>query len=134
MHALLTDSLRDRCLALSATDRAALAQQLLCSLGDCDAIRRPVDEMEVLRRAAVETLHVDVRTRDRHQPIPQYKAAFILLARQRLPVTQSEVGRFLGLNHSTVVFHEKRMQDALNVPGMDPDLVLCYDKLSKLKI
>lgn len=134
MHALLTQSLRDRCLSLAASDRASLAQELLCSLGDCGSLRKPSDEMERMRDAVYQAQGVDVCTRDRHQPIPQYKAAFILLARQRLPVTLTEVGRFLGLDHSTVVFHEKRMQAALDFPAGDPGLVRCYETLTNLKI
>ena len=134
MHALLTPSLRDRCLALSATDRAALAQDLICSLGDCGEIRRPKDQMDAFRREVQEQTGVDVRTRDRHAPLPAYKAAFILLCRQRLPVTQTEVSRYLGLNHATVVFHERRMQDALQCPSRDIQLVECYEKLSTIEI
>lgn len=132
MHALLTNSLRDRCLSLSASDRAQLAQVLLCSLGDCGAIRHPEDEMRRMQEGIRGATGVDVRARNRHQPIPQYKAAFILLARQRLPVTLTEVGRFLDLDHSTVVFHEKRMRDALDIAGSDPDLVRRYEEINEI--
>lgn len=129
MHEGITEYLRRRCLALRPYERADLAGMLLQSLEP----ENPLDKAEALERMAditADTAGVDLRTEHRRQlPIPDVRCAFVYLATQMLPVSQSDLARFLGIKPCTANYYTKRMAQALALPGSNPALVTIYRKL-----
>lgn len=127
--AILTEYLRRRCLALQAEDRADLAGMLLQSLEgesplDCDKA------LEELAALAVRHFGRDIRDeRRRTQPVPDMRCAFVYLATQVLPVSQSRLARFLHIQPCTANYYTKKMAAAIETPGMNPRLVLLYKSL-----
>lgn len=128
MQPRLTDYLRRRCTALSAQDRAALAGQLLHSL-DADPPKDCDKELARMRQVVLDEYQVDVLDRCRMQPGPYLRAAMAHLALQRLPLSQSDMARWMGIRPCSVNYYEKTIRDALAVPGSNPALVSIYKNL-----
>ena len=90
------------------------------------------EQLERLRTYACYRLGIDVTIRSRIASVIAARTAFILVARER-GFTQSELGRFRGLNHSTVCIAEKNMREALTMPAFYKDYINNYNTLQQWK-
>lgn len=123
--AVLTEYLRRRCLALRPEDRADLAGMLLQSLEG-----KPIpDKREVfaaIRQAVLDAYGVDILSRSRRQPGADCKMVAATLALDLLPVSQSEVARWMGVKPCTANYYERRVREALAMPASNPRLLAEY--------
>ena len=118
--------MRRRCLALPPEGRADLAGMLLQSL---EPEKAPDKEktLATLRDTIREAYGVDIReAKTRQQPVPDCKVIFAYLALQVLPITHTELGQWMGADHSTIHYYRERMRAALATPASDPRLVAEY--------
>lgn len=128
MQPRLTEYLKRRCQALSAEDRAALAGQLIQSL-DADPPMNVREVLEGMRKGIQEQYKIDVLDRCRMQPGPYLRAVFSHLALERLPISQSDMARYLGIRPCSVNYYERMVRDALNTPASNPPLIGIYQNL-----
>ena len=117
--------MRRRCLALQAEDRADLAGMLLQSL---DGIQRKdkAETLAAIRQAVLDTYGVDILLRGRSQPGADCKMIAAALALDLLPITQSEVARWMGVKPCTANYYERRVREALETPASNPRLLAEY--------
>lgn len=132
MQPKLTDSLKFRCLRLPKEERADLVGLLLSSLKKNTLESAPEQTYQNLYRAVEEYYHIDLRSRAKERPNADVKAAFILTCREKIYISQSELGRRMSLRPCTIFYHEGRMRDALAYPGSNPALVSIYNEIQKL--
>ena len=123
--AILTEYLRRRCLALQAEDRADLAGMLLQSL-EGKPIRDQGAVFAAIRQAVLDAYGVDILQRGRSQPGADCKMIAAALALDLLPITQSEVARWLGVRPCTANYYERRVREALAMPATNPRLLAEY--------
>ena len=123
--AILTEYLRRRCLALQADDRADLAGMLLQSLeGEPRADK--AGTLAAIRQAVQDAYGVDVLQRGRSQPGADCKMIAAALALDLLPVSQSEVARWMGVRPCTINYYEHRVREAMEMPASNPRLLAEY--------
>ena len=117
--------MRRRCLALQAEDRADLAGMLLQSL---EGIQRKdkAETLAAIRQAVLDTYGVDILKRGRSQPGADCKMVAAALALDLLPITQSEVARWMGVKPCTANYYERRVREALETPASNPRLLAEY--------
>lgn len=128
---ILTEYLRRRCLALQAEDRADLAGMLLQSL-EGEPRTDKAGTLAAIRQAVLDAYGVDILVdRSRRFPVPECKVIAAALALDLLPVSQSEVARWMGVRPCTINYYAARMHDALAVPGSDPGLIEKYKTIYK---
>lgn len=123
--AILTEYLRRRCLALRSEDRADLAGMLLQSL-EGEPIQDKGEVFAAIRQAVQDAYGVDVLQRGRSQPGADCKMVAATLALDLLPVSQSEVARWLGVRPCTINYYEHRVREAMAMPGINPRLLVEY--------
>ena len=76
-----------------------------------------------------ETSELDVLERNRRADYVRARVVLCFVAKQE-GFSQHEVGKALGLNHSTVCYHEKVMNKALSLPGQYADYINLYNKFT----
>lgn len=123
--AILTEYLRRRCLALQAEDRADLAGMLLQSL-EVEPRQNKLETLAAIRQAVLDAYGVDILQRGRSQPGADCKMIAAALALDLLPITQSEVSRWLGVKPCTANYYERRVREALETPATNPRLLAEY--------
>lgn len=128
MRTRLTEHLKRRCQALSVEDRAALAGMMIQSL-DREPVMDVAERLEEMRQKILEEYKVDVLDRCRMQPGPYLRAVFSHLALERLPISQSDMARYLGIKPCSVNYYERMVRDALNTPVSNPPLIGIYQNL-----
>ena len=123
----LTPYLRRRVLKLSIEDRLALRHEIDRSLSEplSDRLARLSSMVEVMK----ETSELDVLERNRRADYVRARVVLCFVAKQE-GFSQHEVGKALGLNHSTVCYHEKVMDKALSLPGQYADYINLYNKFT----
>ena len=127
----ITEYLRRRCLALRVEDRADLAGMLLQSLENVPRLDQAATLAEI-RDIITEEYGVDIlETRSRQEPIPYLRMSAMFLARQLLPITQSEVARWMGVKPCTANYYEKTLKEALETPACNPGLIAIYKTISQ---
>jgi hypothetical protein len=122
---ILTEYLRRRCLALQAEDRADLAGMLLQSL-EGEPRTDKAGTLAAIRRAVLDAYGVDILRRGRSQPGADCKMIAASLALDLLPITQSEVARWMGVKPCTANYYERRVREALGTPARNPRLLAEY--------
>lgn len=122
---ILTEYLRRRCLALQAEDRADLAGMLLQSL-EGEPRTDKAGTLAAIRRAVLDAYGVDILRRGRSQPGADCKMIAATLALDLLPITQSEVARWMGVTPGTANYYERRVREALETPARNPRLLAEY--------
>lgn len=123
----LTPYLRRRVLALPMEDRLALNRALSVSLRPDAPAEAGEPRLDVLRSAMENIATVDLkdRCRDRAHTEPRIVFAFIC---RREGFSQGEIGKYLGVDHSTVCYWERRMGEALAYPASWQTLMNIYNK------
>lgn len=123
----LTPYLRRRCLALKASDRAALVrimtESLTPSLRTEDQVKARLAQMGETMAALTG---LEITRRCRRTEYMRARTIFAFTARQE-GFTQESIGEYLGLDHSTIHNMEKRMGDAFDVPTCWPDYIELYN-------
>lgn len=132
MQPRLTDSLKFRCLRLPKEQRQDLVSLLLNSFNRNSLESAPEKTFQSLYNAVETHYGLDLRSRAKVRPTADVKAAFILTCREKIYISQSELGRRMNLRPCTVFYHEGRMRDALACPGSNPTLVEIYNEIQKL--
>ena len=122
---ILTEHLRRRCLALQAEDRADLAGMLLQSL-EGEPRTDKSGTLAAIRQAVLDAYGVDILQRGRSQPGADCKMIAAALALDLLPITQSEVARWMGVKPCTANYYERRVREALETPATNPRLLAEY--------
>lgn len=123
--AILTEYLRRRCLALQAEDRADLAGMLLQSL-EGEPRTDKAGTLAAIRQAVLDAYGVDILLRGRSQPGADCKMIAATLALDLLPITQSEVARWLGVQPCMATYYGKKIRGALEMPASNPRLLAEY--------
>ena len=123
--AVLTEYLRRRCLALQAEDRADLAGMLLQSL-EVEPRQSKRETLAAIRQAVLDAYGVDILQRSRSQPGADCKMIAAALALDLLPISQSEVARWMGVKPCTANYYERRVREALEMPASNPRLLAEY--------
>lgn len=125
----ITEYLRRGCLALPDEDRAALAGMLLQSLEPGASLDREA-VLGGLVSAGVRAFGFDfTAVRTRIQPAPDLRCAAAYIACAILPVSHSDVARWLGVRPCMVTYYRDKMQDAIAAPGSNPRLLRIYQTL-----
>ena len=73
---------------------------------------------------------VDVKARARKSRVVDGRTVFCYRMRQE-GISLMSIGRFLKMNHSSVIFHCKRMADAFELPHLFQDLVEKYKRFDE---
>lgn len=123
--AILTEYLRRRCLALQAEDRADLAGMLLQSL-EGEPRTDKAGTLAAIRKAVLDAYGVDILQRSRRQPGADCRMIAAALAQDLLPITQSEVARWLGVQPCMATYYGKKIREALETPASNPRLLAEY--------
>ena len=91
----------------------------------------PVERPAFLKRMMAEVLGVD------DIPVKSRRAEFVwarsILAYQLVKegMTASEAGRFLGKDHSTIIYMRRRVEDALMYPKQYTDVIYIWKQFQK---
>ena len=117
--------MRRRCLALNTDDRADLAGLLLQSLEGESRIDKD-GTLAAIRQAVLDAYGVDVLKRGRSQPGADCKMVAAALALHLLPISQSEVARWMGVKPCTVNYYNRQVREALDMPVTNPRLIAEY--------
>lgn len=118
----LTPELRRQVLRLPAGDRVALMGAIRESLLPSDRLGR----LEALGEVMNALTGLEIRHASRRADYVRARTVFAFAARQEA-FTQSEVAGWLGLDHSTVHYLERRMAEALDYPTGFADYIELYN-------
>lgn len=121
----LTPYLRHRCLNLRVGDRVALVRALQASLAKAAKENRLEDLARTMRKIS----GVDIRERCRRSDYVRARTVFSFVA-IREGFAQNTVARFLGLNHATVHYQDKRMTRAFQFPAKWTDHIQLYNQFT----
>lgn len=120
-------SLEEMCLQLPIEDRTKLCNTLQESI-----TRERKERPAILYRMMAEVLGVD------DIPVKSRRAEFVwarsILAYQLVKegMTASEAGRFLGKDHSTIIYMRRRVEDALMYPKQYTDVIYIWKQFQNM--
>ena len=120
----LTPNMLRKAMNLPLADRVALMGALR------DSVQAPVspqERLEYLAGKMQEVTGIDVRTDSRKRDVVTARILFAFVAR-REGYTQPCIGNFIGRDHSTVSFFEKRMKDVFALPEVYRKEIILYNK------
>ena len=123
----LTPYLRRRCLALRAADRVALLSILRESL--TASPRTETERLDSMAAAMASLTGLDIRRRVRQAEYVRARTIFAFTARQE-GFAQLHIARFLGVNHATIHYMEKRMVDVFSLPEVYADYINLYNQFT----
>ena len=116
------------CLQLPIEDRAELCNILQNSITRERKMGIPAERPAILKKMMAEVLGVD------DIPVKSRRAELVwarsILAYQLVKegMTASEAGRFLGKDHSTIIYMRRRVEDALMYPKQYTDVIYIWKK------
>ena len=119
-------STEEMCLQLHLEDRTQL-----CNILQDSTTRERTERPALLKRMMAEVLGVD------DIPVKSRRAEFVwarsILAYQLVKegMTASEAGRFLGKDHSTIIYMRRRVEDALMYPKQYTDVIYIWKQFQK---
>lgn len=126
-NARLTPYLRRRCLELPVSDRVALVGIMTESLTPSIRTEDQVERRLLQMRNTMQVLTgLDVTLRSRKSEYMRCRTIFAFTCRQE-GLTQESIGKFLGLDHSTIHHLERRMADVFEVPSCWKDYIELYN-------
>ena len=124
-------SIEEMCLQLPMEERVELCNHLQESINRERKMGIPVERSAFLYRMMAEVLGVD------DIPVKSRRAEFVwarsILAYQLVKegMTASEAGRFLGKDHSTIIYMRRRVEDALMYPKQYTDVIYIWKQFQK---
>ena len=124
-------SIEEMCLQLPMEERIELCNHLQESINRERKMGIPVERPAFLKRMMAEVLGVD------DIPVKSRRAEFVwarnILAYQLVKegMTASEAGRFLGKDHSTIIYMRRRVEDALMYPKQYTDVIYIWKQFQK---
>lgn len=124
-------SIEEMCLQLPIEDRTQLCNILQESITRERKMGIPVERPAFLYRMMADVLGVD------DIPVKSRRAEFVwarsILAYQLVKegMTASEAGRFLGKDHSTIIYMRRRVEDALMYPKQYTDVIYIWKQFQK---
>ncbi len=124
----LTPYLRRRVMHLSVEDRIILHREILTSIEHPDFVqtdvrlKRLADIMQVVSGC-------DVKNKTRQADTIRARVIFVFVSRAE-GFSQCAIGAFLGLDHSTISYMEKKMRDALDMPVAYQDYIALYNQFT----
>ena len=127
MDRRLTPGILRRTLALPVADRVALAAALQ------DSLREPTEcsaTLQHLTDTMREVAGVDIREKTRRREVAWARNIFALVA-WRHGISQSEIARYTGRDHSSVCLAIKRVEDAFAYPATYAAEIELYNKFVK---
>ena len=119
-------SLEEMCLQLPIEDRTEL-----CNILQESIARERKERPAFLYKMMADVLGVD------DIPVKSRRAEFVwarsILAYQLVKegMTASEAGRFLGKDHSTIIYMRRRVEDALMYPKQYTDVIYIWKQFQK---
>ena len=119
-------SIEEICLQLPIEDRTQL-----CNILQDSITRERKERPAYLKRVMAEVLGVD------DIPVKSRRTEFVwarsILAYQLVKegMTASEAGRFLGKDHSTIIYMRRRVEDALMYPKQYTDVIYIWKQFQK---
>lgn len=119
--------IEERCLALPKGERVRLIQMLTKSLDDNARTRR----LEEIWQAVIKVMGVQIPAKSRERQYCVGRVIFSYIAFLE-GYTESETGRFINRNHSSVNTMKRNMKDWLQYPAMYCDEVTKYLKTREL--
>lgn len=132
MDKRLTPYLRRRVMELAYSDRVLLLRELNDSVRTRPFVQ-PADRLRELGDKMNALAGVNIRGRGRTRPLVEARMVFTLVARLE-GITQEEIAAYLGQDHSTVSYGEKRMRVAMSVPKAYPELINLYNNYTDLTL
>ena len=125
----LTNDLLQNLLALPRKDRETICRKLGASLADPRSVRAVygLDEMV----AAMQRLTgLDPKARTRERSVVRSRTVLCYVCHEK-GLSLQETARFFGLNHCTVIYANRKMASALNIPTLYPDYIQLYNQFKK---
>lgn len=123
----LTPELRRQVLRLPAGDRVALMGALRESLLPENRVGR----LDAMGEAMTALTGLEIRHASRRPDYVRARTIFAFAARQE-DFSQLAVAKWLGLDHSSVHYLERRMADALEYPAVFADYIALYNKFTSV--
>lgn len=116
---------------MNETDAEAIGREVLRRLRERYAVRPPVTERHdaVLYAAIQATGRQLTATRN---PADTLIRAMVAHRLRKEGYSNSEIGRAMGRDHSSVTHLDKKMRDMLSVPGAYKDEMRIYEKFESL--
>lgn len=128
MDERLTPYLRRRVMRLSVEDRVILHREILRSLESPAAVQTDT-RLSRLAEVMEGLTGCDVRKRSRRADIIRARCVFVFVSRAE-GFSQCDIGFFLGLDHSSVCYLEKKMGDVLALPVAYQDYIALYNQFT----
>ena len=125
MATRLTPHLYGRVMSLPLADRVALYEVLRTSFRT--GRKDPKDRLQYLTDRMKDCAGVDVKDASREVKYTWPRVVFVFVAR-REGFTESEIGRHIGRDHSTVHHLSDRMNAAFSLPSAFADVIELYNK------
>ena len=113
---------------LPVYERVVLHREILKSLESPELVQTDV-RLNHLAEVMQSLTGLDVRVRCRKTELVRARVVFVFVARAE-GFTQSAIGDFLKLDHSTVCCIEKKMRDALSFPAAYRDYIALYNQFT----
>lgn len=110
-------------------DRVALAEIMRQSIVSHIAEDERLERLETMAQAMADISGLDVKERTRKAEYIRARTIFAFVARQE-GYSQTCIGAFLGINHSTIHHLEKRMESAFDLPEMWQDHIVLYNQFT----
>jgi hypothetical protein len=84
-------------------------------------------KLEKILKSINENTDIDLRTNKRRKrDVIDVKTIFCHIARKKTKYTCYEIGKFIGIDHATVLHHCKKFNDLI---GVDKDFKSLYDRI-----
>lgn len=120
----LTPYLLRRAMNLPLPDRIALMESLRGSVVTPTSAE---ERLNYLAEKMKESVGIDVRENSRKREVVTARILFAFVAR-REGYSQNCIGEFIGRDHSTIAFFERRMKDVFSLPQMYREEIALYNK------
>lgn len=124
----LTPYLRRRVMRLPVEERVVLHREILASLESPELVQTDA-RLSRLAEVMEAVSGCDVKEKTRQAEFIRARVVFIFVARAE-GFSQCAIGAFLGLDHSTVHYLERKMRDALAMPAAFQDYIALYNQFT----
>ena len=74
----------------------------------------------------------DIKGRSRKNGLPLFRHVFAYLIRKETGLKLETIGKYIGLDHSSVVYGIKKIESCLSIPKYHPDIKRMIDTFSAI--